>query len=230
MPKVGRNRLGGWSTRLAVALLALGVVLNLVGSRPVEYHSFEVPVFNTMLEGAEPAVEIRTARGAWSESVPSGEDVSVYLTLDGVVGSPESADSGLLALNAVYSSTNPQIEARLEIRDVSVYPPGSILQPMVLGRPVRLFWRINAPRAGDYEGTLWVYLNYASPDGTPNHQLVLARPVTVRAVDVLGFRPYQVRTAGRAALGLALVAALPLGWWIMVRLWSRVRRERGTEG
>ncbi|HZW04359.1 MAG TPA: hypothetical protein VFF68_10555, partial [Anaerolineaceae bacterium] len=74
---------------------------------------------------------------------------------------------------------------------------------------------------GKYEGTLWVYV--ITPQ---DRQLVFARPVTVTAVDVLGFPPRQVRTAGWVSLALGLAAAFPLGRAVAVRAWARARGEK----
>ena len=216
-----------WSPFLVLALLAVGFALLLIGRRPVVYTTFEVPLFASPLQSPDLAVEVRTARGVWAQSVPVKEDVSIQLALDGIALSEgKEPNANLLWLDSFYGTPTPQIEARLEIRDVTVHPAGSIVRSLAPTESAVFFWRLNASRAGLFEGTLWVYAVFTTPDGETNHQLVFARPVALTAVDVLGFPPHLVRSAGWISLALALIAAF--SWWqsLLLRSWARVRGEQ----
>lgn len=205
---------------LILALVALGLALLLAGRRPVEYAAFEVPLFTASFQPPDSAVEVRTVRGRWAQTVPVGQNVPVEVNLEGSIDRGEALSPVGLSLEGLYAGSG-QLEARLDIRALTVQPSGSIVRNLAPAEPAGFFWRLNAPRAGAYEGTLWMYVT--TPE---DRQLVFARPVTVTAVDALGFPPHQVRTAGWVSLALGLVAAFPLGQAMVIRSWGRIHGKQ----
>ncbi|HZW03689.1 MAG TPA: hypothetical protein VFF68_07175, partial [Anaerolineaceae bacterium] len=120
---------------MILALAALGLALLLAGRQPVEYTVFEVPLFSAPLPPPDPAVEVRTAHGRWAQTVPVGQDVTVEVSLEGSTGRGEGLSPDGLSLDGLYTAPAAQLEARLEIRPLTVQPPGSIVQSLAPGEP-----------------------------------------------------------------------------------------------
>lgn len=106
----------------------------------------------------------------------------------------------------LFATHNIMAVARLEMIGVDAYGE-EIREPMTPGRPVNFRWSIQANKAGLYRGVVWLRLELVPKNGGPiDEQLLLARPIEVQAVTVLGLPGDLARILG--GLGILLSAGL----------------------
>jgi len=110
-------------------------------------------------------------------------------------------------------SDNLLIEARLEMPEVSINPPGSISQPLVQGRGLAFNWEVVPTRAGHIAGTLWVS-TYYQEKGTDQMERTpfLAYPINVTVFSLLGLPALLVQWICGIGLSAGLVYLLSVIW------------------
>lgn len=123
----------------------------------------------------------------------------------------------------VYETHNVLLEARLEMPGMRVSPPGLSSQALLPGQVIRLQWQVSADEAGEFEGTVWVYLRFVPRTGEAQEQILIAvKPVQVRSVMLLGLVPAGVaRAAGWVGIVVGLILGLPIFDEAARRLWMR---------
>jgi hypothetical protein len=135
----------------------------------------------------------------------------------------------------LYATHNLVAAARLDIAGLEV-DHQEIRQPLLPGRPVNFRWNIRAHEAGGYKGVVGLRLELVPKDGGPvSETLLLARPVEIQSVTVLGLPGKFARILG--GLGLFVSALLGYPWfkgWLEDRrkgkLGLRRRAESTTSG
>jgi len=118
-----------------------------------------------------------------------------------------SSDAGMpVDIPNLYETHNVMAAARLEISGMQVAQE-EIREPLRPGKPATFRWNIRAGEAGKYRGVLWLHLEFVPKHGGDIERMtLLARPVEIEAVSILGMPVYLAR--GLAGLGLLAGAGL----------------------
>lgn len=128
----------------------------------------------------------------------------------------------------LYATHNIVALARLDMAGMEAYRE-DIRQPLSPGRPVVFRWSIRANEAGLYRGVVWLHLELVPKNGGPiDELLLLARPIEIQAVTVLGLPGDVARILG----GLGVVVSAVLGYpaiqrWVGAGL-KRMRRRKSA--
>ncbi len=110
----------------------------------------------------------------------------------------------------LYDSYNIIAEARLDLAGMEVQPQGSVKQPMQPGVPVEFVWSLSPNHPGNFRGMLWLYLNLIpKAGGAQDQRALLARPVEIKAVTVLGMAAPLARWIGAVGSVLSFVFGIP---------------------
>jgi hypothetical protein len=146
-----------------------------------------------------------------------GDTSNIRLTLEEETGGQEQSGAATGAesarrvdLEQLENSDSPHIlvEARLEMAGMAVAPSGAILQPLPTNIPVDFFWRARPAKAGEYSGTLWLYLQRTAGDGVQTlREPVLARQIEIKSRALFGLTGLQARALGMLGtlFGLSLL-------------------------
>jgi hypothetical protein len=123
----------------------------------------------------------------------------------------------------LYDTDNLVVEARLDLAGVPVEPQGVVSQPMLRGQPLTFYWSIRPEDIGILRGTLWVYLVMVPRDGSPvQRQPLLALPVNIEAISVLGVPANVARWGGVVGASLSAVLGFPFLEKILQAFWRAI--------
>ena len=115
-----------------------------------------------------------------------------------------------VAIPDLYETDNLVVEARLDLAGVPVEPQGMVSQPMLRGQPLTFYWSIRPQGTGILRGTLWIFLVMVPKDGSPlQRQPLLALPVNIEAITVLGVPSNVARWGGVVGASLSAVLGFP---------------------
>lgn len=90
---------------------------------------------------------------------------------------------------------------KLELDSIAVTPKGEGKVSIDPSKPVKLNWQIIPYKSGVYSGTLWLFVE----QGGVQKDLILAKPVELKAKTLFGFSIRTVRTASIVGLIVGFV-------------------------
>lgn len=106
----------------------------------------------------------------------------------------------------IYDNHNVTAEARLEAAGLEFNPRDLFSQSLLPGQTVTFTWSVRAEKAGNYRGTVWLFLRFFPLDGGADSQVALsAQAIEIQAVNLFGFGGTAARLSGMvgaAASGL----------------------------
>jgi hypothetical protein len=142
---------------------------------------------------------------------------------------PQTSGGIPIDIPNIYDTHNIFAVARLDLAGFEAYRE-EIREPMHQGQPVTFPWSIRASEAGTYRGVVWLRLELVPKDGSQKDEiLLLARPIEVKVVTVLGLSGSLARIFGGAGLVLSTILGYP---FIQSRVtdWlkRRKRKKRAT--
>lgn len=127
----------------------------------------------------------------------------------------------------LYDTHNLLIETRLDLAGVAVEPQGVVSQPMLSGQPLSFYWSIRPADVGQLRGTLWIFLVMVPKDGSPvQRQTLLAPPVDIEAISVLGLPASVARWGGVAGASLSAVLGFPFLEKILQAIWKAISQVK----
>lgn len=209
-------------------LMAASLTLLLFSSAPLprQVHSILLSA-EPLASAAEPATppaqrslfgKQRRLSMSWPQLLRLGDSGQVTLALD-VAGEAATAPQPDEAAKAASLSDTHSVvaEARLDLAGMQVEPFPTISEPMAPQRDLQLFWKIHPAVTGTYRGTLWLYLNLVPKGrGTVERRALVARPIEIQVLSVLGLPALPVRWGSVVAIGLSA--------WLGMPLWTRLLR------
>lgn len=148
-------------------------------------------------------------------------------TVQGTPGTPVDIPN-------LYETHNIFALARLDLAGMESFT-GEMREPLRPGKPVAFRWSVHAEEAGLYRGVVWLHIEMVPKGGgQAEQQLILARPIEIQAVTVLGLPPVLARWLG----GIGLVMSTALGYpfiqrWLEPLLQRRKRavtRQKSEPG
>jgi len=92
--------------------------------------------------------------------------------------------------------------SKLEIGNLKVAPTGEGRVSIDPGKPFTLQWQLEPHKAGAYSGILWLFMETASGE----RDLILAKPVELKAITLIGFSFQTARAI--SIVGLIVSIAL----------------------
>ena len=171
-------------------------------------------------------------RVTWPGAIRSGDQGVIGLHLEPVAGASlektgRPASREVIGMRSQTSGAPdaPHVlaEARLEMTGVLVSPGESISQPVLPGKRLAFEWTATPTGSGKMEGVLWLHLRFFSlPGGTETEMPVLARKVTILAVDLFSLGGPTARALG--ALGFLTGILLGFGGIFAKQLKFAARR------
>jgi hypothetical protein len=159
---------------------------------------------------------------SWPQLLRLGDTGQVTLALD-VAGEAATAPQPDEAVEAagLFDTQSVVAEARLDLAGMQVEPFPTISEPMAPQRDLQLFWKIHPTVTGAYRGTLWLYLNLVPKGGgTVERKALVARPIEIQVLSVLGLPAAVVRWGSVVGIGLLAWLGMPL-WTRLLRLFAK---------
>ena len=110
----------------------------------------------------------------------------------------------------LYESHHVIAETRFDIAGMEVRPAELVSEPLSPGNSVTFYWSIRPPEAGDYRGTIWLYLRFVDKsNGEESRKTVSAQLVEIKAVNFLGLSGTFARTTGIVGSVVGTVIGFP---------------------
>ena len=143
--------------------------------------------------------------------LPGGPSLS-YDEGENVPGNPANDFADSPSVDTVF------IEASLDMPGLQVTPVGEISGSLHPDQPVMFVWNIHSPKAGTYQGTIWLHVRLVPPEGGSGIRKVLSAPrVEIQTVDFLGLNGAAARILG--SVGVIMGSILGLDG-LFSRLWD----------
>ncbi|PKO12318.1 MAG: hypothetical protein CVU39_24540 [Chloroflexi bacterium HGW-Chloroflexi-10] len=131
----------------------------------------------------------------------------------------------------LYEAYYLNIEARLDMAGIKIYPAGTTSVNMQKGKTVRLFWSISPKQTGYFRGTIWVYINMIPKEGGGPviQEVLISKPIEIKGVSVLGMPANVTRWVGFIGATTSGFLGLPfietLFGWLFRKLVKRYKKE-----
>lgn len=169
------NPIMRWNRWFGIGLAVVSVVFLLISIWPISQHSDQV---------------------AFSSS--EGITGTLQVTLPDRMHVGDKSD---LRLNISLNQdpiTNKRLTflSKLEMGDLNVSPNGEGRVSIDPGKPFSLQWQIEPYKPGVFSGTLWLFLETAAGE----RDLILAKPIELKAVNLIGSSFHRVRAVSIAGL------------------------------
>jgi len=135
----------------------------------------------------------------WPESIRTGEkdaiQIIVALNQDFRALIDQSTSSTEKGIDLPIDQYNINLEARVDLAGMKINPMGLLSKNIQPGQEVKFNWDVSSNRAGEYEGTLWLFMNLVSKDSPSKkiQEVLLAKPIKITIKNLLGFPVIIVR-------------------------------------
>lgn len=124
----------------------------------------------------------------------------------------------------IYETHTILAVARLDMAGVEAYRE-NIREPLFPGEPAVFRWSIRPGEAGVYRGVVWLHLELVPKAGGAIDEIVLlAKPIEIQAVTVLGLPGNLARIFG----GIGLIVSTLLGFPFLQRWIEQRLKQRNT--
>lgn len=142
------------------------------------------------------------------------------------VATPDMTDDGTpVEIPDLYETHNVVAVARLDMTGLDA-DRGDIREPLRPGRTVTFYWSVRAAEAGRYRGVVWLHIEMVPKDGGNIEEiLLLARPIEINAVTVLGMPADLARIIGMIGVFISTVVGYP---FIQKWIESWQKRKKGA--
>lgn len=142
---------------------------------------------------------------------------------------PEPGDEGTpVQIPDLYETHNVFAVARLDMVGMEA-DRNDIREPLRPGQPVTFYWSVRASEAGRYRGVVWLHVELVPKDGGNTEEiLLLARPIEINAVTVLGMPGDLARILGMIGVFVSTVIGYPfIQKWI--ESWQNRKKSAGSQ-
>lgn len=142
---------------------------------------------------------------------------------------PEPSDEGTpVEFPDLYETHNVFAVARLDMVGLEA-DRNDMREQLRPGRPVTFYWSIRASEAGRYRGVVWLHVEMVPKNGGNVEEiLLLARPIEINAVTVLGMPGDLARILGMLGVFVSTVIGYPLiQKWI--ESWQNRRKTTASQ-
>jgi len=167
--------------------------LFLLGSFAIVYWMYSIQSKKIIkLEGNQ--ISIR-----WPDSIRTGEkdaiQIIVALNQEFLALIDQSTSSTEKGIDLPIDQYNINLEARVDLAGMKINPIGLLSKNIQPGQEVKFNWDVSSNRAGEYEGTLWLFMNLVSKDPPSKkiQEVLLAKPIKITIKNLLGFPVIIIR-------------------------------------
>lgn len=176
----------------------------------------------------------KTIRERDSELIVLTIEVDENGTITPTVSAPGKNGEGTpVDIPNLYDTHTILAVARLDLAGMEAYRE-NIREPLMPGKPAVFRWSVRAGEAGIYRGVVWLHLELVPKSGGPvNETLLMARPIEIQAVTVLGMPGDAARILG----GIGIFASTLLGYpfvqrWLepWLKKWEQRNSARAKAG
>lgn len=229
---------------IAFFLLAAGVLIWSFLPAPRVQHSLPVPPITLPSSNVptpapnptpQPALlERRKLILEWPAAIREKDSQLIVLTIamdengtiTPTVRLPGAGDGGTpVEIPNIYDTHTLLAVARLDLAGMEAYRE-NIREPLLPGKPVTFRWSVRANEPGVYRGVVWLHLEMVpKTGGTVEDMLLLASPIEIQVVTVLGLPGNVARIFG----GIGLVASTLLGYPFIQRWIAEQRSKRNQK-
>lgn len=164
-------------------------------------------------------------------TIKAGNSDNVYLTLDvddlGNLTPTAVVDGNVITGETVeipnlYDSHVVIAEARFDMAGVKIVPPEMISETLLPGEKVMFSWSVLPEEAGDYRGTVWLYLRFAPKDGGGElTRTISAQFIEINATTFMGLKAGPARWLGAIGTFISGVLGMPFFEEIVKWLWGK---------
>lgn len=206
---------------LVLILVGCGPVVERLATPTARPASLEAPSPKTTPQPA--LLERRWLILEWPTSIREKDSDLIVLTIamdengrvtPTVQGVGPTGGATPIDIPDIYATHTIIAISRLDLAGMEAYRE-DIREPLRPGQPVTFQWSVRANDPGVYRGVVWLRLELVPKNGGPvDEMLLLARPIDVRVVTVLGLPGDVARILG----GVGLVASTLLGYPFIQRL------------
>lgn len=127
----------------------------------------------------------------------------------------------------LYDTHNIIAEARLDMAGVQVLPSETVSEPLLAGKSVTFYWSISPASAGNYRGTLWLYLRFIPKEGGDEMRRVISSQlIEVESRQLFGMQAGTVRVVGTFGSFIGAVLGFPFVDDLFKWLWKWIKRRQ----
>lgn len=200
----------------SLSLAAYGLAIDLSPALRAAQHR---PVVVLARHTSQPALlEQRLLVLDWPETMRENDSDGITLAIDTgettlSTGTPKAAPGD------IYATHNVLAVARLELAGLETRRE-DVREPLLPGRPTTFRWTVRAGGPGVYRGTIWLHLQLVPKNNGPvDELLILARPIEIRVVNVMGLPGNIARILGGVGIVISALLGYPLlrDWRLLAR-------------
>ena len=126
----------------------------------------------------------------------------------------------------LYDTHYVLAESRLDMAGVQVLPAETISEPLLPGESVTFYWSIRPSEAGEYRGTVWLYLHFIpKAGGIELTRTISAQFIEVNATTFLGVKAGPARWMGAIGSFISGVLGIPLIDEVLKWLWGKIKKK-----
>jgi len=170
-------------------------------------------LFLTFLSGNDSSLVKEQFSVYWPKRIRTGESETIQILLkldqDFITNNNLSELNDfqeIISLDAYYVN----LEARVELAGIDVKPSGVISKNILPGQKINFNWVILGKFAGDFRGTIWLYMNLIPKESSEKtlKEIILAKPINIKVINFLGLNTIFVRVLMSVLLIASIIVAL----------------------
>ena len=134
----------------------------------------------------------------WPEKIRTGasDTIQILVELDqDFLSIDNPALTNDFQENITMDAYYVNLEARVELAGIDIDPPGMMSKNILPGQKINFTWVIVGNFAGDYKGTIWLYLNLIPKQISEKSikETLIAKPIKISVRNILGLNLNTLR-------------------------------------
>ncbi len=126
----------------------------------------------------------------------------------------------------LYDTHNILAQARMDMAGVQVLPADVVSEPLLPGEPVSFYWSVRPEDAGEYRGTVWLYLRFTPKTGGDSLTRTLSvQFIEIEATTFLGVKAGPARWLGAIGSFISGILGMPLIDELLKWLWKKITKK-----
>lgn len=197
--------------------------------------TFDLPVPTPASTSVPGIPEQRRITLEFPPNIRAGDSDRVRLTLEmdeqGNIVPTAEIDGNVVTGDVVeiqnlYDTHYVLAESRLDMAGMQVLPAETISEPLLPGEAVTFYWSIRPSEAGEYRGTVWLYLHFIPKAGGKElTRTISAQFIEVNATTFLGVKAGTARWLGAIGSLISGILGMPLIDEVLKWLWGKAKKK-----
>ncbi len=126
----------------------------------------------------------------------------------------------------LYETHTIIAESRLDLAGLEVLPADIISEPLLPGQKVQFYWSVRPEEAGDYRGTVWLFLRFIPKEGgSETRRTLSAQVIEISATTLFGLKATPARTMGAVGSFIGAVLGFPFVDDLLKYFWKKIRNK-----